>query len=126
MLSEGHCFREQSLLLCKNRKRAGAEDRRLQFDSGSIETLKRLIDREPGFTLLPWLATQDIRESKRLREFTQPIPTREVSLITGHYYRRDTLIRSLSEQIKGSLPRELQKVKSDAIQRIDLPVGVLK
>lgn len=126
LLSEGHCFREQSLLLCKNRKKNTTDERRLQFDSGSLETLKKIIDREVGFTLLPWLSTQDIREVKRLREFEQPIPTREVSLITGHYYRRETLIRQLSECIKNSLPKDLQKVKSETIQRIDLPIGILK
>lgn len=126
LLSEGHCFREQSLMLCKNRKKVSNEDRRIQFESGSLETLKKIIDREHGFTLLPWLSTQDIREGKRLREFVQPIPTREVSLITGHYYRRDALVRSLSEYIKNSLPRDLQKVKSESIQRIDLPIGILK
>lgn len=126
LLSEGHCFRDQSLLLCKNRKKGMGFERRLEFESGSLETLKKIIDRESGFTLLPWLSAQDNVDAKRLREFTAPIPTREVSLITGKFYRREAVITSLADTIKEQLPKQLQKVKTDKIQRIDLPIGLLR
>lgn len=127
LLSEGHCFREQALLLCKyHKKHENDVDKRLQFESGSLETLKRMIDRKTGFTLLPWLASVDIKDQKRIREFSTPIPTREVSLITGNYYRREGVINALEESIRQQLPKNLQAIKSQKIQRVDLPIGALK
>lgn len=127
LLSEGHCFREQALLLCKYRKKQSSEevDKRLQFESGSLETLKRMIDGRTGFTLLPWLACNDVKDQKRLREFTAPVPTREVSLITGIFYRREAVLKAFEESIRAQLPKNLQKIKTQQMQRVDLPRGAI-
>lgn len=128
LLSEGHCFREQSLLLCRHRKKPSADeaDKRLQFESGSLETLKRMIDGRTGFTLLPWLACTDIKDPKRLREFSAPVPTREVSLITGVFYRREAVLKAFEDSIREQLPKNLQKIKSQQTQRVDLPRGAIQ
>lgn len=55
LLSEGHCFRDQVLNVCGASPTAslGAA----QFESGSLETLVRLVRHSGGMTLLPAVAT---------------------------------------------------------------------
>jgi LysR family transcriptional regulator, hydrogen peroxide-inducible genes activator len=123
LLTDGHCFREQSLLLCKNRKKTSDMNKNILFESGSLETLKRMIDQESGFTLLPYLATMDIKNSKRLKEFSNPVPSREVSLVYNQFFRKEKIKKSLIEIIQEHLPKEIIKIASKKIQVVDLPSG---
>ncbi|MBC7421539.1 MAG: LysR family transcriptional regulator [Bdellovibrio sp.] len=123
LLTDGHCFREQSLLLCKNRKKTSDLNKQLLFESGSLETLKKMIDQESGFTLLPFLATMDMKTSKRLKEFTNPVPSREVSVIYNQHYRKDKLKANLIETIQKHLPKEVARSTTKSVQVIDLPSG---
>ncbi len=123
LLTEGHCFREQSLLICKNRKKTTDQNKNLLFESASLETLKKMIDQENGFTLLPYLATLDIQNSKKLKEFSQPVPTREVSLIYGRYFRKNKIKENLIESIHKNLPPEVSRNMTKKVQIVDLPSG---
>lgn len=123
LLTDGHCFREQSLLICKNRKKHSDQNKHLLFESASLETLKRMIDQEAGFTLLPYLATLDIRNSKKLKEFNHPVPAREVSLVYNSYFRKNKIKESLIESIKGHLPQEMSTTITKKVQVVDLPIG---
>lgn len=123
LLSEGHCFREQSLLLCKNRKRQSDQNKNLTFESGSLETLKKMVDQENGFTLLPYLASQDVKNSKKLKEFSGVTPTREVSLIFLNTFKKEKIRKSLIESIQQGIPKELVKSQARQVQVVDLPMG---
>ena len=123
MLTDGHCFREQSLLICKNRKKFSDQNKHLLFESASLETLKKMIDQESGFTLLPYLATRDVVNSKKLKEFIAPVPTREISLIYNSYFRKNRIKESLIESIKNNLPDDLSTAATKKMQVIDLPSG---
>jgi LysR family transcriptional regulator, hydrogen peroxide-inducible genes activator len=123
MLTDGHCFREQSLLICKNRKKHSDQNKHLLFESASLETLKKMIDQDTGFTLLPFLATTDVRNSRQLKEFVAPVPTREVSLIYNSYFRKNKIKESLIQSIQNNLPKELSSTSTKKIQVIDLPSG---
>lgn len=125
LLNEGHCFREQSLSLCRNKKTALAE-RGFTFESGSLETLKKLVDQGDSFTLLPWLAAMDVQDKKRLRPFADPVPTREVSLIHGPHFQRKALLKALIENIKKNLPEGLSSVKARNQIKLENPLGSLK
>ena len=82
-----------------------------------------MIDQENGFTLLPYLATMDIKSSKRLKEFTSPVPSREVSLIYSQYFRKDKIKSNLIDNIQSHLPEGLIRLASKKIQIVDLPSG---
>ena len=56
LLNEGHCFREQVLNICKHYKERDAP---FKYESGSLEALKKIVDKHGGLTLLPELATLD-------------------------------------------------------------------
>ncbi|MFZ3229072.1 MAG: LysR substrate-binding domain-containing protein [Pseudobdellovibrio sp.] len=123
LLTDGHCFREQSLLLCRNRKKTTDQNKHLLFESGSLETLKKMVDQESGFTLLPWLATMDIKNTKQLKEFASPAPSREVSLVHNQFFRKEKIKASLIESIQKSLPKEIPQTVLKNMQIVDLPMG---
>ena len=103
LLNEGHCFRDQVLKICGDYQH---ENRRFTYESGSLEALKKLVDKHGGMTLLPALATIDMDSGSRsrLRYFEDPVPTREVSLVTHRSFHRIGLARAFYDSIKGSIP----------------------
>ncbi|MGZ3816257.1 MAG: LysR substrate-binding domain-containing protein, partial [Bdellovibrio sp.] len=58
LLEEGHCLRNQVLDICATKK--SKTGRKYKFESGSLETLKNLVDLYGGYTLLPFLAAEHI------------------------------------------------------------------
>lgn len=108
LLTEGHCFRSQVLNLCGADRQPNSITA-LRYETGSLETLIKLIDKQGGFTLLPYLATLDmdaVRRS-RLRPFNAPSPVREVSLVMHRSYLKRQLITALKQEIVMHLPDSL-------------------
>jgi LysR family hydrogen peroxide-inducible transcriptional activator len=104
LLNEGHCFREQVLNIC-GRQGAGAHGN-FKYQSGSLEALRKIVDRQNGLTLLPELATIEMStEAKtKLRPFTEPKPVREVSLVMHRSFLKRKLVEVLRKEIIESLP----------------------
>ena len=103
LLGEGHCFRDQVLALC-GAARGGAQ-RRVRFESGSLETLRRMVDRAGGVTLLPELATRYLTaaEAARVRPLSPPVPRRTVRLLTGRSHPRQALAAAFAEAVRESV-----------------------
>lgn len=105
MLGDGHCFRNQVINLCEME---GIQHNTLpfEFESNSLETLMKIVDKEGGFTLIPELALQYIPENKKcqVRTLTSYRPLREVSVIYSRYYTKQRLIDLLCEEIKSVVP----------------------
>ncbi len=123
LLNEGHCFRGQALSLCSDSRKGRRASHKLKFESGNLETLKKMVDQGDGYTLLPWLAAADIADEskrKRLREFHAPAPAREVSVIHHKLYAKDAIVQSLIHGIKDNLPPEIARAKSDRIKTVPL------
>ena len=124
LLGEGHCFRDQALSLCRG-KSGGivAGETALRFESGNLETLKKMVDQGSGYTLLPLLAGQDVHDKeqrRRIRAFAEPIPTREVSLVYDRHFARKALVRALADEIRAALPLELKKIDAADIKRVPM------
>lgn len=106
LLEEGHCFRSQILKLCELRN---IENQRVQYNSGSLETLRNLVDQQLGITILPKLATIhfDEKQKAKLREFRAPQPVRKVAILTKRDYIKEKLIAALKDEIILNLPEAL-------------------
>lgn len=106
LLRDGHCFREGILNLCKI---AETEKNQFRIESGSFETLVRLVDEGLGITLLPYLHTQNLsdKEKTKLRHFAEPRPAREVSLIFPQSELKmhiiDALRHAISAVVRGAV-----------------------
>ncbi|MFA8434116.1 MAG: LysR substrate-binding domain-containing protein [Marinifilaceae bacterium] len=107
MLGDGHCFRNQVINLCEMHD-LQHQELPFEFESNSLETLMKIVDKEGGFTLIPELATQYLPQEKlqQVRNFTNLKPLREVSLIYSRHYSKLKLLELLHEHIKSIIPKE--------------------
>jgi LysR family hydrogen peroxide-inducible transcriptional activator len=109
LMSQGNCFRSQVLNLCATEKQM-IPDKQVYYESGSLETIKRLIETEGGWTILPELAVDDRHNSLvSIQSIESPSPVREVSLIYSRYQSKQRLIRFLKEEIQSSVPEKMLK-----------------
>ena len=101
LLEDGHCFKESVLNLCRNHKVDNKKG--FHLESGSFNTLIKLSKEGLGMTLLPYLHTLDLNEidKSHLREFNNPPPAREVSLIYHKSQLKMQLIEALKNTIDG-------------------------
>mgnify|MGYP006424379305 FL=1 len=101
LLEDGHCFKDSVINLCRTHK----IDNKMGFQlaSGSFDTLIKLSKEGLGMTLLPYLHTLDLNDidKNHLREFTDPTPAREVSLIYHKSQLKMQLIEALKKTIDG-------------------------
>lgn len=96
LLQDGHCFRDGVINLCKSTKNLQEES--FKIESGSFETLVNLANEGMGMTLLPYLNTIDLDERKKaqLKQFANPSPAREISLI----YHKNGLKIQITEALR--------------------------
>lgn len=108
LLNEGHCMRNQVLNLC-SKKAEGNKLKPFEYNTGSVETLKRMVDINTGITVLPELSILDLNkeEMKRVRRFKDPVPAREISIVTHRNFLKRGIISALEKEIIESLPEEM-------------------
>ena len=101
LLEDGHCFKDSILNLCRNHKIDNKKG--FSLESGSFDTLIKLSKEGLGMTLLPYLHTLDLNDVDKahLREFQNPPPAREVSLIYHKSQLKMQLIEALIKTIDG-------------------------
>ena len=108
VMREGHCFRDQALALLA--RGAGRPDAKaVQFESGNLETLQRIVDRGFGMTLLPWLAVQGrgSHEPASVRPFRAPPPSRPVRLVYATTLVRRQLVRAFAAEVARAAAADL-------------------
>lgn len=113
LLEEGHCFRTQIANLCQLRK-ASLEGSHFEYEAGSLETLRRLVELNDGVTILPEMATLELsaKQKKLLRRFRKPAPVREVSIATHRDFLKKRLIEAMKKEITASIPEKVAANKS--------------
>ena len=116
LLEEGHCFRSQIVNLCELRRNT-KEGSHFEYEAGSLETLRRMVEINDGITILPELATLDLNKDQQdcVRHFKSPSPVREVSIITHRDFVKKRLVEALKVAIVGSLP---EKVKNNLKEHV--------
>lgn len=114
LLNEGHCFRDQTVKLCKKQRKDLLDNSNIEFESGNLETLKQLVEQDFGMTLLPFLAKNQIDEQcakAHLRYFEDPVPRRKIRIIYGREYLKKNIIEAFKEEILNAVPEELKKAE---------------
>lgn len=105
LLEEGHCFRGQVMNLCAAKGKRVHQQ--LNYQSGSFETLKAMVDNNYGYTLIPEMAVNP--RNRQVKRFTSPEPVREVSLVVHQGFVKETLLVKLREAILRSIPAHFKK-----------------
>ncbi|MET0636381.1 MAG: hydrogen peroxide-inducible genes activator [Chitinophagaceae bacterium] len=120
LLEEGHCFRSQIVNLCELRK-ISRENSHFDYEAGSIETLRRMVELNDGITIIPELATLDLpeREARLIRRFRKPSPMREVSIVVHRNLVKKKLIGVLRQEILLTIPDKIRKNKSQNVVAVE-------
>jgi LysR family hydrogen peroxide-inducible transcriptional activator len=119
VLNEGHCMREQVLNICQRRK-ATQGFKHFEYNTGSVETLKRMVDQNNGATILPELALTDLTEKQmdRVRYFKSPEPAREVSIVIQRNFLKRRMIDALKAEILEFIPKRMRSKKKKEVMEI--------
>ena len=115
IMPEGHCFRSQVLSYCGG---ARPHPFPIQFESGSFETLIRLVDGGLGATVLPELVVRSLpaaRRQRQARPLVAPVPTREIGLVTARNQLRRRVSDALAAEIRDALARVLPPTSRSAV-----------
>ena len=116
LLNEGHCMRNQVLNICRSTKENRLQS--LTYNTGSVETLIRMVDVNDGATLLPELALGELtaKQINKVRYFKSPEPVREISLVTHKNFIKNRMLNALKEEILSIIPKTMkQRKKKDVI-----------
>ncbi len=116
LLNEGHCMRSQVLNICRTTK--NNKPQTLTYNTGSVETLIRMVDVNEGTTLLPALALRDLntKQLNKIRYFRSPEPVREISLVTHKSFVKRRMLQALKEEILTIIPKSMkQRKKKDVV-----------
>ncbi len=119
VLNEGHCMREQVLNICQRRKSTQGF-RHFEYNTGSVETLKRMVEQNNGATILPELALADMSEKQmeKVRYFKSPEPAREVSIVIQKNYLKRRMVEALKNEILELVPKRMRSKKKKEVMEI--------
>ena len=121
LLESGHCLRDQVSRICIGTLNPDAlQSVRLRFVGGSLEGLIRIVESGYGVTLLPELAAMTLAKGSRglLHPLEDPVPAREVSLITHGEGVKTRLLEILKQAILKGLPDGLKDTEGARTMRI--------
>lgn len=115
LLNEGHCMRTQVLNICRSTKNNRLQS--LTYNTGSVETLIRMVDVNDGATLLPELALKELnsKQLSKIRYFKSPEPVREISLVTHKNFVKKRMLNALQEEILAIIPKSMKQHKKKEI-----------
>ena len=119
VLNEGHCMREQVLNICQ-RRRATKGFLHFEYNTGSVETLKRMVDMNNGATILPELAVAELNDKQldKVRYFKSPEPAREVSIVIQKNFLKRRMIEALKNEILEFVPKRMKSKKKKEVMEI--------
>ncbi len=100
LLADGHCFRSQILELCG---RGADGPLPYSFESGSLDTLIRIVDSAPLLTIIPEMSLSYVAPSRlpQVKSFIKGAASRKIALASRRTYVKRSLIEALGETITG-------------------------
>lgn len=121
LLNEGHCMRGQVLNIC-HYKHNHAADGTFEYNTGSVETLKRMVDINAGITILPEMSILGYDEDQlsHVRYFKAPEPVREISLVTTANFVKKQAINALKNEILEVIPERFKTKKKKDVMGFEL------
>ncbi len=121
LLNEGHCMRGQVLNICNYKHNYGLEGT-FEYNTGSVETLKRMVDINSGVTILPEMSIRNYNEDEiaHVRYFKAPEPVREISVVTTQNFVKKLAVHTLIKEILDIIPERFKSKKKKEVMGFDL------
>ncbi len=102
ILSPGNCMRDQIIELCQAKRSVPSH---FAFESGSLETLMRIVDCTQSLTIIPEMAIEFIPADRRdrVKMLAKGAMSRKIAVAVRRTYVKGSIIRALNETIVGCL-----------------------
>ncbi len=110
LLEEGHCFRTQVTNFCVSKQKNSVLPT-VQFEGANIETLKNLVNKIGGCTLIPHYFKENLSKleiKNNVKEITSPKPSREISIVFRRNQWKKDILTALQNTISEQIPKELK------------------
>lgn len=103
LLSDGHCLRDQILELCQSRR---AVKSNCNFESGSLDTLMRIVDNTDSITVLPEIALDFVPADRKaqVKTLAKGAASRKITVAVRRTYVKSSLIKALKESVLEIVP----------------------
>lgn len=115
MMNEGNCLRNQIINLCSEQVQKLQEDKPFRYESGNVDTLRKMVDKNGGMAVFPELATREFDEEAfdKIRYFSDPEPVREISLVTNEHFVKYGILNTLTDEILALVPEKMRAQKKN-------------
>jgi LysR family transcriptional regulator, hydrogen peroxide-inducible genes activator len=108
-LNDEHCMHFQAINLCEGKIR-NRDKLQLQYQTGTIQSLVKMVENNGGCTILPELCIEDFYEHQleNIRYFSAPEPVREVSLVHSRYFVKNKIASAFMQIMCKHIPASMQ------------------
>lgn len=98
ILSSGNCMRDQIIELCQAKREVPSH---FSFESGSLETLMRIVDCTSSLTIIPEMAVNYIPANRRdrLKTLAKGATSRKIAVAVRRTYVKSSIIKALTDTI---------------------------
>lgn len=115
MLNEGNCLRNQIINFCSDQIDKLQDSRPYKYETSNVETLKKMVEKNGGVTILPEFSTFDFSENQmdRIRYFDGQEPVREIAIITNNHFVRMSVLQTIIDEILELVPEKMKVQKKN-------------
>ena len=105
LLSQGNCLRDQVLELCQSRSMYPS---RYYFESGSLETLMRIVDCTNSITIIPEMAVEYVSKerARQVKPLLRGAYSRKIALAVRRTYVKSSIVETLHKTIIDCLGKK--------------------
>ncbi len=98
ILSPGNCMRDQVIELCQAKRSMPSH---YSFESGSLDTLMRIVDCTSCLTIVPEMAIEYIPAERRsqLKTLVKGATSRKIAVAVRRTYVKNSIIRALTDTV---------------------------
>jgi LysR family hydrogen peroxide-inducible transcriptional activator len=107
LLSPGNCMRDQILELCQARRETVQN---YSFESGTIDTLMRLVDCTGNVTIIPEMALEYIPAEHRsqVKTLAKGATSRKIAVAVRRTYVKTSIVQALMQTIMSSVTKRVK------------------
>ena len=107
LLSPGNCMRDQILELCQARRETVSN---YSFESGTIDTLMRLVDCTNNVTIIPEMALEYIPAERRaqVKTLAKGATSRKIAVAVRRTYVKTSIVQALMQTIISSVAKRVK------------------
>ena len=106
LLSPGNCMRDQILELCQARRSTPSH---YYFESGSLDTLMRIVDCTNCMTIIPEMALEYVPAARKrqIKTLAKSATSRRIAIAVRRTYVKTSIIKALEATILEKIEMEL-------------------